>query len=164
MTEALRHENTRKYSSTNDTPLMREGYISSLGYLGELEDTTKVLDGTYIFPHSASDYEGRMFAYLKRPDNIQDLPIIVADGEYKQAWRTVKERRVPSFSGRYFSVYKAVTEHPALLSTFAAAYNIPFLNGLSYPRWSNMLDVMTFKEEGVRHVDRLRTLVLGEGD
>ena len=27
-----------------------------------------------------------------------------------------------------------------------------------------MLDAMTFKEEGVRQVDRLRTLVLGAGD
>lgn len=162
--EAPRHENNRKYSSTNDTPLMREEYISSLGYLGELEDANKVLDGTYIFPQFADDYEIKMFAYLKRPNNSHELPIMVTDDEYKQAWRIVKERRASSFSGRHFGVYKAVTEHSELLPIFIAAYNIPFLNGLSYPRWSNMLDVMTFKEEGVKHVDRYRTIVLGEGD
>ena len=143
---------------------MTDEYITSLGNLGEQPGANQVQYGTYKFPATADDYEKRMFSYLKRPNNIQDLPILVTDEEYKQAWRTVKERRSSSISGRHFGVYKAVTEHPELLPVFTAAYNIPFLNGLPYPRWSNLLDVMAFKEEGVRQVDRLRTLVLGEGD
>ena len=136
ITEALRQENNRKYSSTNNTPLMTEDYVSTLGYLGELPGADQVLEGTYEFPATADDYEKRMFSYLKRPNNIHDLPILVSDEEYRQAWRTVKERRSSSMSGRHFGVYKAVTEHSSLLPIFTAAYNIPFLNGLSYPRWS----------------------------
>ena len=113
---------------------MTDEYITSLGYLGEQPGANQVLDGTYEFPATADDYEKRMYSYLKRPNNIQDLPILVTDEEYKQAWRTVKERRSSSISGRHFCVYKAVTEHPDLLPVFTAAYNIPFLNGLSYPR------------------------------
>ena len=121
ITEALRQENNRKYSSTNNTPLMTDEYITSLGYLGEQPGANQVLDGTYEFPATADDYEKRMFSYLKRPNNIQDLPILVTDEEYKRARRTVKERRSFSISGRHFGVYKTVTEHPDLLPVFTAA-------------------------------------------
>ena len=164
LTEAIRQENNRKYSSTNNTPLMEKSYHESLGYLGELVGANDVLNGTYAFPPHADRYERDMLQYLARTEGAQDLPVLVTDEEYQTAWRVVKEKRSSSLSGRHFGVYKAVTNHPDLLPIFTAAYNIPFVNGLAYNRWSNFLNVMTFKEEGVRKVDRLRTLVLGEGD
>ena len=67
-------------------------------------------------------------------------------------------------SGRHFGVYKALTRDPLLLQVFINAFNIAFVNGIPYERWSNFLNVMTLKEPGNRNVEKLRSLILGEAD
>ena len=59
---------------------------------------------------------------------------------------------------------KALTRDPLLLQVFTDAFNLAFVNGIPYERWSSFLNVMTLKEPGNRNVDKLRSLILGEAD
>lgn len=76
----------------------------------------------------------------------------------------MKENKSSSISGRHFGVYKSAVKDPYLLQVFTHPFNLPFLNGLPYQRWSSFLNVMTSKEENNRRVDKSRSLILGEGD
>ena len=164
VTEALRKMNDDKYAALSDTPLMTGQLLQDFGYLGEKEAANEVLCGSYVCPDGTSEETQDMLHYLKRPEYIQDLPITLTPQEYKEAWTKVKEKKSSSFLGRHFGVYKAVTQDENLLPIFTNAFNLPFIHGISYNRWANFLDVMTFKEEGNIKVDRLRTLILGEAD
>ena len=53
--EELRIMNNNKYSATNDTPSMAPHNVEKLGYLGELPDAKKVLDGTFPYPTTATE-------------------------------------------------------------------------------------------------------------
>ena len=156
--------NDEKYAATSNTPLMIDPLLEYFRYLSERHAADEVLHGTYTFPEETSQETREMISALRRPNNIEDLPITVTKEQYREAWSRVKEKKSSSYSGRNFGVYKAVTQDNRLLSIFTNAFNIPFIHGISYNRRSNFLDVMTFKEEGNIRVDKLRTLILGETD
>ena len=164
VTEALRQMNDEKYAATSNTPLMIDPLLNDFGYLGERQAADEVLQGTYTYPEGTSQETREMLSALRRPQAIEDLPIMVTETQYREAWSRVKEKKSSSHSGRHFGVYKAVTQDDQLLTIFTNAFNIPFVHGISYDRWSNFLDVMTFKEKGNIRVDKLRTLILGEAD
>ena len=100
--EELRRMNSSKYSSTNDTPMMSEPYLSSVGYLAENRSAQLILNGSFGFHHDATQDERELISRLKRPNNVTDIPITVTQQEYRDAWRMVKERKSSSLSGRHF--------------------------------------------------------------
>ena len=162
--EALRSMNNSKYSSTNETPLMHEPYLSTVGYLAEKLGAQDILNGTFGFPINTPDIERQLLQRLSAHTNAPTVQTTVTLQEYKEAWRAVKEKRSSSMSGRHFGVYKAVTMDERLLPTFTHMFNIPFITGIPYNRWSGFLNVMTLKEDNNYDVNKLRSLILGEAD
>ena len=143
---------------------MDEPYLSTIGYLAEKPGAEMILNGSFGFPAAANEVERHILSRLRRPNGITSIHTTVTQQEYKDAWRAVKERKSSSLSGRHFGVYKAVTNDDRLLPVFTNLFNLPFLTGLPYFRWSGFLNVMTFKEENNYNVDKLRSLILGEAD
>lgn len=143
VTEELRIMNDRKYSATNNTPLMRHEYVSRIGYLGDLPAVQDILNGEFEFPDSASAWERGMLSQLTKPPDIETIACTVSPEEYKTAWRMVKERKSSSMSGRHFGIHKAITRNDYLLQAFTTAFNLPFMTGVPYERWYSFLSVMT---------------------
>ena len=65
MEEALRMENSRRFTQANDTPLMRGRIYNELGVLPPEETTKSLLHGTYIVPHDTSPGVQEVLNYLK---------------------------------------------------------------------------------------------------
>ena len=55
--EELRRMKSSKYSSTNDTPMMTEPYLSSVEYLAEKRGAQLILNGSFGFHHDATQVE-----------------------------------------------------------------------------------------------------------
>ena len=164
ITEELRRMNDAKYSSTNDTPLMTPIYIDRIGYLGERDGAKAILNGTFTPPPDEDIATVQMLEAMFRPEDVSTLPTAITPLQYQEAWKRVKEGKSSSISGRHFGVYKAVCQDKYLLPIFTNAFNIPFVSGEPYERWSKFLSVMIPKASGSRQVDKLRSLVLGEAD
>ena len=162
--EALREMNKSKYSSTNETPMMGEPYLSEVGYLAEKSGAEQILEGTFGFPLDTPNTERELISRLCHPGGILPISTTVTQQEYKDAWRSVKKRKSSSMSGRHFGVYEAVTNDDRLLPVFTNLFNLPFITGTLYNRWSGFFNVMTMKEENNYNVDKLRSLILGEAD
>lgn len=160
--EELRIMNNLKYSATNNTPQTHPAYVQRIGYVDVLPGAQEILNGTFQYPDGATEWEIGMLSQLTHPPHLQTLVCTVTPDEYRAAWRTVKERKSSSISGRHYGVYKATTKNDYLNTIFTSAFNLPFLTGIPYDRWSSFLNVMTLKEPGNRNVDRLRSLILGE--
>lgn len=156
--------NQSKYSSTEETPMMKEPYLSRVGHLGEKDGASQILQGTFGFPINTPDIKRELIQRLTHPGGIPPISIDVTNEKYRNAWRMVKEKKSSSMSGRHFGVYKSVTNDDRLLPTFTKLFNIPFRTGLPYHRWSGFLNIMTMKEENNFNVDKLRSLILGEAD
>ena len=103
--EELKKMNNSKYSSTNDTPLMHEIYLSSVGYLAEKDGAQDILNGTFGFHIDINPVERQLISRLKHPTGITPIPTLITDDEYQTAWRYVKEKKSSSMSGRHFGVY-----------------------------------------------------------
>jgi len=84
--------------------------------------------------------------------------------EIKSAWKSIKEKKASSWSGRYNAVYKAFCYDPYLLTQLTMSMNLPFLSGIAYSRWYKFLDIMSFKKETSIHVSTLRTIIISEAD
>ena len=73
--EELRKMNSSKYSSTNDTPMMAEPYVSSVGYLGEKDGGSLILEGTFGFAPGTPEVENIFVDLSDQRDQYQYLQL-----------------------------------------------------------------------------------------
>jgi hypothetical protein len=101
------------------------------------------------------------------PEKIRhDTPItsvITADDIY-YGFKKWPESTSTSPSGRHLGHYKALIQHPELLSCFEKFLNIAVLRGIAISRWSKATNVLIEKDKGKPCIHRLRIIHLFEAD
>ena len=162
--KALQKENRGKYNCTEHTPLMQKRIHRKFGNFGETPYAEKIQMGTIPPPDSLPLSTQEMILKTRYSDEIPRIPISITEEEIKSTWRITKENKASSPSGRYNSVYKAMTLDPLLMNFLTISMNLPFLTGHPYPRWSTYLDIMAFKKPSSIKIDTLRSIILSEAD
>ena len=107
----LKESNIGKYSSTNDTPLMKEPWSSILGFCAETKEAREIVKGKFTFPPDTNHYLKKMLMETKRDSDTNRHNGEVSIQEYKSVWKNTKEKRTSSKSNRHNGVYKAVALH-----------------------------------------------------
>lgn len=126
----------------------------------------EILDGTYRCPKNIDkvmkDLLDQINDFKRQFSN--KLSLSVSLQEYKQFWRTCKEKISSSFSGLRFGHYKACATNDFLASIQAKSFDLCFRTGIPLRRWSTGLTVMIEKIPGVTLVNKLRAILLMEAD
>ena len=162
--DALQNENKDKYSCTNGTPLMTPTVHKLLGNFAETKCAQDIFYHRTPIPTTIPKWSAKMISKVLYDKNIPNLPQTISTQEVSRTWRITKENKAAPLSGRYNAVYKAFCKSPFTLNILTNAMNVPFLTGMPYERWRNMLDIMTFKSSNSIMVNSLRSIIIAEAD
>jgi len=162
--KACQQDTEAKYRSTDNTPLMKKQMHDLLGNFSETEFSQKYRQHLAELPEMTDRWTKEMMHRTRSDSTIPRLPIPMSPTEIRQVWKTVKENKASSPSGRYNSVYKAMSVNQYLLQILTVSMNLPFLAGHPYSRWHNMVDIMAFKKKDNIRVDNIRSIIISEAD
>ena len=157
----------QRFLLTEDTPLMNsDGLCQKLGYLGNTRTAEDILDGRYTVPKNIDKVTKELLHQINEVKRqlSNKLPSSVSLQDYKQFWKTCKEKTSSSFSGLHFGHYKACATNDYLASIQAKSIDLCFRTGIPLRRWSTGLTVMIEKLPGVTLVNKLRAILLMEAD
>ena len=143
---------------------MESSIHNRMGNFAETDWATKIQAGTIPYPPTFTPWMVRIMDKLRINEEIPIQSNYLSKDEIKSAWKSIKEKKASSWSGRYNAVYKAFCYDPYLLNQLTLSMNLPFLSGIAYSRWYKFLDIMSFKKETSIHVTSLRTIILLEAD
>ena len=160
------NENKKKYRQTDNTPFMQGRLRQAMGNTATTTAATQTLEGrppTTGLP----DKTVKFITELKKPHTARewtDEDLHIGLAEHKQGWRVAKENTSSSPSGLHFRLWKANATVDALAEIDRIMRAIPFRTGYSLRRWQVGVDVELCKKAGNYNVEKLRTIVLLEGD
>ena len=165
--EAIMSENQQRFRLAKSSPLSSGRLYEDLGYIADTEAAQKILDGTYVPPPGTDEHTiNLLFEIAEVAKHIRQgsvsLEITVEDFIYY--WKRVKEKTSSSFSGRHFGHYRAATSHQGISNVHAMMTQLAAQSGTHFQRWGVGLSVMLEKIAGVVLVNKLRAILLMEGD
>ena len=88
--EAFSVEGTKRFSQTIGTPLTKPDFISQVGYIGELEGTEEILNGTFIPEPGMDQYTAQFLKQLKMEPAVRNsTPItkVISTQSYQESWK-----------------------------------------------------------------------------
>lgn len=159
--------NAARFRLTEDTPPMTEPLLSDLGYLADTAEAEEILQGTYVCPPGADEYTAEFLQFLQRSPNVEaseQIDTTFTKEDFRWYWKKAKERTSSSISTLHFGHYKAATRNDTLSELHAVSLDIAVNSGYSPKRWQRGLTVMLEKKKGVIRVNKLRAILLMEGD
>eukprot|EP00956_Cyclotella_meneghiniana_P012156 scaffold17260_cov86-Cyclotella_meneghiniana.AAC.3 len=141
--------------------------LEDLGNLGDTAAARRILEGTYEFPENADPATVLLLKELARmalemegenDDGWLTVP------EFQDYWKKAKERTSSSYSGRHFGHYKAASKDDFLSALHTGNINLATHRGRPLDRWRKGVTVLLEKEPGNCFIDKLRAILLLEGD
>ena len=159
--------NAARFRLTEDTPPMSEPLLSDLGYLADTLAAEEILQGTYVCPPGTDEYTQDFLQFLQRSPNVSALDQIDTSftrEDFRAHWKKSNERTSSSISTLHFGHYKTAIKNDKLSELHAVSIDIALNSGYSLKRWQKGLTVMLEKKKGVIKVNKLRAILLMEGD
>ena len=159
--------NRKKYRQTQSTPFMTGQIAEDVGWDGMTDRADTILSGTYPLPAQTAAATAALIEALRKPAEARDWTeedLTITLTAHKQGWARAKERTASGPSGLHFGMWKANATVDALAEIDRALRAIPYRTGYVLQRWKRGVDVELCKKEGNYNVERLRTIVLLEGD
>jgi len=123
----------------------------------------QVLQGTFMCPTGTNPMTQRFIAALARPPGISTIQKRGID-KITAGWKKAREATSSSPSGVHFGHYMAGTFNPTIAVFNARLANLGFTTGYSLKRWKKGLNVLLEKQPGNLNVEKLRIILLFEGD
>jgi hypothetical protein len=159
---ACMEEGTRRFSQTENTPLMHPEFIARVGYHAELPGADEILDGTFQ-PHPDTDpYAAQFIQQLKMNDKVRghQLSKAISTSSYRESWRKMKPNTSSSPFSPTFVDYIAGSRDDEIADFDVTMANIPYASGYTPTAWTKMTDVLIPKKSHSSLVEKLRIIVL----
>ena len=161
--QEIQKETRDKYTSSCSTPLMEEEIHNLIGNFAQTEYAGEMRKGKISYDRFPR-WTKIMLKRLETDPNIAQQNVTMDTKEIKEVWNRTKEHKASSMSNRYNAVYKSMCKDIHLLKILTHSMNLPFMLGVPYKRWSNYLDIMSFKKNNSINVNTLRTIIISEAD
>jgi len=162
--QRIQEETKVKYTSSHDSPMMHPVIHKKMGNYAETKWSRAIQTGDIPYPPMFNPWVCKIMDKLQIQNEVDIQPSEMTETEIKSVWKSIKEKKASSWSGRYNAVYKALCLDPQLLKILTGSMNLPFLSGIAYNRWYTFLDIMSFKKQNSIHVSSLRTIIISEAD
>lgn len=158
-------ENKKKYLQSYDTPCLMEPLISALGLKGDGPAVDDILNGQFNCPDVSPTTQAflRELASPQQPTPSPEYSRISEQNNIDDLKKT-QEKTSSSPSKLHYGLWKTNSLDPTLNSIDTIFRDITFRHGLTLTRWYKALDIELLKEPGNYNIERLRTIVLFEGD
>jgi exonuclease III len=188
-TDILQHLQTRNrqhFGQAKDTPFTTQPLSDDLGFTGDTESASAILQGTYDIPDALAPTVQLLIAHLKRGAEftLSSQRPYIQDDEYVDKLKSWSETTSTSPSGLHLGHYKALivrhaysdlhqddpertkwdTMQQDLRSIHLTLMNYALQRGYSFIRWQQVVNAMLFKEEGNIKIHRTRVIHLYEAD
>ncbi len=123
----------------------------------------QVLNRMFECPPEMDKMAQHLLTALKRPENITQIKSRNLD-KITTGWHKAREATSSAPSAVHFRHYMAGTFNPTIAIFNARLANLGFTTGYSLKRWRTGLNVMLEKIVGNFNVEKLRIILLFEGD
>jgi hypothetical protein len=163
MEQRIMENNSRRFRLTESTPPMQEPLVSQLGYLGNTEAASQILNGTFVCPPEL-ETETQLFISALRVTSLAMMANKVSTSVTKEDFKSYSKHTRERISNIHFGHYKASAESDYVSEIHALFTKIVVSTGYSPTRWQNCLSVMLEKSPGDRRPDKLQAIVLMEAD
>jgi hypothetical protein len=158
--------NEAKLQQTSDTPFMTVALQEDVGWVGIGPAVCIMLDGTYDPPEEVDEYTKKLIKQFRknRKATEQDPLYKITAEEWKSFWKGATDRTSCGCGILHFGTWKAGSLSGTMMELDALLTDIPLQTGYSPLRWRVAIDALLLKKSGVTLVDKLRTIVLLQGD
>ena len=142
--------------------------VEKLGYLSDTEFAEEFLSGNTPVPDDVDDTTTMVLNEIARLGlemrTSKGTEFVITAAQFKWYWRQVKERTSSSVSGVHFGHYKAAIQSDKVSAFLSQKITVIARCGCPPSRWGVGLQVMLEKIAGVALVNKLRAILLMEGD
>jgi hypothetical protein len=125
-----------------------------------------VLDGTYDPPEEVDEYTKKLIKQFRQNCKAteHDPFYKIPTEEWKSFWKGATERTSCGCDMLHFGTWNAGSFSKTITELGALLTYIPLQTGYSPLRWHLAIDALLWKKAGVTLVEKLRTIVLFQGD
>jgi hypothetical protein len=164
--ELCNKANEAKLQQTADTPFMTGALQEDVGWVGIVPAVCMMLDGIYDPPEEVDEYTKKLSKQFRqnRKATEHDPLYKITPEEWKSFWKGVTEWTSCGCDILHFVTLKAGSFSETLMELDALLTDIPLQTGYSPLRWRVAIDALLLKKAGVTLVEKLRTIVLFQGD
>jgi hypothetical protein len=157
----------KRYTLAGEAPTCNEESFNQFGYMANTLASNAVLNGTYAVPVDTDTATTELFteiAAIQKKVPANSVSIVISPEQWIQYWRAVNEETSSSESGIHFGHYIVGSKSDMISHYHAARVLVTLAHAIQLESWSRRLSVMLEKTLGVTLVNKLRAILLMEGD
>ena len=167
MNKEIQDTSRARFTLALSAPIQNSSLKIRLGNFGETIFAKQLLEGTGDIPldveEATKELIEEMMVLWDEMVSKHEVPLI-SSHNYIGHWNRVRETTSSSISTIHFGHWKAFLQSPALVDFECRILTLIARSGIPLERWSTGLQVMLEKTPGVSLVDKLRFILLIEGD
>jgi hypothetical protein len=159
-------DNEAKLQQTADTPFMT-GYLQEdVGWVGICPSLCLMLDGTCEPLAEVYKYTKKLIKQFRQNRNATEHDPLykITPEEWKSFWKGATERTSCGCDILHFGTWKEGSFSGTITELYALLTDIPLQTGYYPFRWCVAIDALLLNKAGVTLVEKLRTIVLFQGD
>ena len=163
----VREETQERFSAAASSPFCQGELGDILGTVSNTAAAAEIIEGTYSPPEGTPESVCLLIEEIGRIGKMvtrQAVRLTCTTEEFQTYWKSVSEKTSSSASGVHFGHYVAATEQIPLARFFAKQISYITQTGRAPSRWGVGLNVLLEKIAGVALVNKLRAILLIEGD
>ena len=168
MSREIQSVTEKRFSLAESAPAFTSSLRHSAGFTADTQFALDLISGKEEIPTDVDATTFMLLTEMRRlwssTDAFRRTTFEILPGHYDFYWRRAKERTSSSFANIHFGHWKAAVFSETLKSFFAAKLTVIGTYGIPPSRWSSGLQVMLEKVAGVALVNKLRAILLMEGD
>ena len=138
--------------------------VENLGYMAEKQLGKDILQGNYVSDELFDTYTDKFLKFVSKPPPLRQFSSDIDRTDFIRFWKGARERTSSSISCRHFGHYKAASSSHLLSGIHASFQHVTSKSGLCLSRWKKGLTVILEKIEGNTKFNKLRAIILMEGD
>ena len=158
----------KRFDLAHSAKITLSSLQEKLGYLSDTEFAKELLGGEAVIPADVDETTTMVLEEIGRLgmeiQNEDGQKFTITPTQFKYFWRKVKESTSSSTSTVHYGHYKAATDSPIITKFLTQKLTVVARCGRPPERWGVGLQVMLEKIAGVALVNKLRAILLMEGD
>jgi hypothetical protein len=163
----VREETQSHFSAAASSSFCQNTLGEELGYVADTEVAASILAGTYEPPPDCSDSTVLLLDEIAHVATLIErgsVRLSITSDEYRDYWKAMYEYTSSAYSTVHFGHHKVAAANESLCAFFACKISFVARTGSAPSRWGVGLNVLLEKVAGVALVNKLRAILLMEGD
>ena len=168
MSREIQTVTEQRFALAESAPAFRSSLRQSVGFTADSQFALDIMNGTEEIPPDVDATTYMLLTEMRRlwqsTSEFRSNVFEILPDDFRFYWRRARERTSSSFANIHFGHWKSASYSKALTEFFARKLTVIGKHGKPPTRWSSGLQVMLEKVAGVALVNKLRAILLMEGD